>query len=242
MTSQITGGSVRYMERAKTGDYEYAEAELSFNIRVDDGDSHQGIAREAAVEAMNITRSMLGLSNLTLSSDRRRTGRPPKASPPAGEPAKPALQQAVEAVNDPAEVVANPTPAPQTPGSAAGQPAPAGASDPATIVDNVTQLPGPAGSTPSPAPSQTSSGHDPAAIVDESLFMATVAEITDKRLMDEIMAMNTKLQPKLGEEAPRKIRAKIGDYVTPPGQARDIPQAKRAAFLADLATLAKLAA
>jgi len=70
---------------------------------------------------------------------------------------------------------------------------------------------------------------DPAA-VDDALFSAADApkEITDAELMQEITAHNAKVK-----NAP-EIRKLIGEYVKPPGQARDIPQNQREAFVKKL--------
>jgi len=73
---------------------------------------------------------------------------------------------------------------------------------------------------------------------DPNLFGSTPAEVNDKDLMAAIMARNAEAVKTLGPLSAQGIRGLIGRYVGNPGvdQARDIPQAKRGAFLKELAS------
>lgn len=104
------------------------------------------------------------------------------------------------------------------------------AEDPAAVVDETPTKPAGAAASETPATSS-------ADVVDDSLFTASTPEVTDAELLSQITRKNAALQIAIGDQAPPKIRALIGKYVTAPKQAKDIPQEQRAKFLEDLAAL-----
>ncbi len=72
---------------------------------------------------------------------------------------------------------------------------------------------------------------DPAALEDDDLMGAAVEEITDAVLQDKITKRNQAIKN------PQGIRGLIGQFVTHPKGARDIPQELRADFLKKLDAL-----
>lgn len=127
-----------------------------------------------------------------------------------------------------------------------GQKAPAATNDPAprkTKTDKDKLVEEKIRSTSAP-PATALAASDPAAIeppkaeAEKSAGPATVedwageaGEVTDETLMNAITKKNAAIKN------PPAIRALIGKYVAPPKQAREIPQEKRAAFLAELDAL-----
>jgi len=222
MPTQITGGTARYLRRQKTGDYEHHEAEITFNVSVEDGDSYVDIARGAATEAVNVVGFMLGI-------EKPKIGRPPGAKN--------------KATTTTIEHAADPITAGSTTTAQVGSGGPV--ADPAAMTEDPT----PAAAAQSQVADANSAGPvqqgnassatDPAAIVDESLFGSAAPAVTDTELMKAITDRNAALLKLVGPEAPKKIRELIGKYVANPGvdQARDIAKDKRGAFLKDLAGL-----
>lgn len=215
----ITGGTARYLRRQKTGDYEHHEAEISFNVNVAEGESYLDAARGAATEAVNQVNFMLGI-------DTPRRGRPPGSK---------------NKTSDPTEGVVNPQQTSTTSETTQNVPqkgdydaardfteSQSGRTTGATI---------PTAATVSVETVGPEVGVDPAAMQDETLFGSTPAEVTDKDLMAAIMSRNAEAVKTLGPVSAQGIRGLIGRYVANPGvdQARDIPQAKRGAFLKELA-------
>ena len=209
----ISGGVARYLRRIKTGDYEHHEAEISFNVNVADGDSYVDVARGAAAEAVNQVNFMLG-SEAPVPTARR--GRPPGAR-----------NVAKDKDADPTAGAANP---PVTSTTTATQADPSAVEDPtpAAVIQH----------QPTTAEQAVTTGPDPSSVADETLFGSTPAEVNDKDLMAAIMARNMDAVKTLGPLSAQGIRGLIGRYVANPGvdQARDIPQAKRGAFLKELAS------
>lgn len=85
--NQITGGTVRFLERKKTGDYEHREVSVELNFSVADGKDPTNSVNQAADMAQKKATELL---NGTL---KRAVGRPPKV---------PASADVAEAVTDPA--------------------------------------------------------------------------------------------------------------------------------------------
>lgn len=81
-----------------------------------------------------------------------------------------------------------------------------------------------------PKPAEPEPANDPAAVVEEE-WAGAPAEITDADLMAAITKKNGEIKQ------PQAIRNLIGKYVPAPKPAREIPQDKRQAFLAELGAL-----
>lgn len=211
----ITGGVVSFEQSRKLAEYENRKVSITFNVNESEGVNATEQILAALALAQHHVFVALGLS--------KASDTPAAASIGAAEPEKkptmtrkkpPAVNVVVEdkkPAADAAEVV----------------------DDAVVVSDTPTQSGG------ANAASATGTTHDPAAVTDDSLFSpaAEVATVTDAELLSQITRKNAALQVQIGDQAPPKIRALIGKYVTAPKQAKDIPQDQRAKFLEELAAI-----
>lgn len=228
--AKATGGSVLYGRTVKTGDYENKKAEVRLDFSFGDTDDQAGFLQGIIEQATFKTHEIL----FTIS---------------AGAASRAAVQAKA------AENTAQSEVAPAGARGRAGRPPASradtvgGVVDPATLkadsasaAEVVEELPGednasaptshgPAGSG---TPADVLASTDAAAAVDESLFAADAAEITDVELTGAVTRKNAEIAN------PPVIRALIGSFFREPQgkQVKDIPQAQRRAFLDKLAGLA----
>jgi len=216
--SQITSGKVLYGRTVQPAQYESKRVDVEIAFVVGEGEDYQGMLAIAANAAYGKCHEMLGIKTPALAApaaDTRNDARPK------------------ESISGGAVVVetAGPTDA-KAKGAGKTRKAPP-AADPAAV-DVVGEAPAAAASSaPATATAPAAqAGSDPAAVEDWS---AAPAEVTDEALMQAITKKNADIKN------PAAIRALIGKYVAPPKQAREIEQAKRSAFLAELDALKKAA-
>jgi hypothetical protein len=107
--SQITGGTIRFLKRVRTGEYEHEEATAELTFSVGDGQDHVRQLDIAAGEADRKVRELLkGMA-------KRPAGRPPKVAGAAvistetSDPALEATQKALGTTPDPFEEPASPS-------------------------------------------------------------------------------------------------------------------------------------
>lgn len=209
----ITGGIVSFEQSRKLAEYENRKVSITFNVNESEGNSATEQVIGALALAQHHTFVALGLA--------KATDTPAAASIGAAEPekGKPGRKK------PPAVVTVDPP----RPGAD-----PAAVTDDAAVVSDTPTQRGGANTA-----SATATSPDPAAVTDDSLFSpaAEVATVTDAELLSQITRKNAALQVQIGDQAPPKIRALIGKYVTAPKQAKDIPQDQRAKFLEELAAI-----
>lgn len=210
---QITGGRVSFSRTVKPADYESKAATVELTFLVEEGEDHDPVLQAIGSIVQAKALELVGLKPAGNGS-----AGAPRATKPAGKTKADLEAEAAAALGgNPTSGKAAKTPpkaaAPKT-GAAISTGEPRGEADgsahDAASVEDVT------------------SAADPAAIGDDDLMSAAPAEITDADLTSRITQHNAKIKN------PVAIRQLIGKYVKAPGQARDIPQDKRAAFLAEL--------
>lgn len=210
--AKATGGYVIYGRTIKTGDYENKKAEVRLDFSFGDVKDQAGVLHKVAELATHKTHEILFAISAGAAS---RAAAPPIGDEPAAHAdAAPAGARKPRAVKPPS------TPKPETITADAAEVVdePAGEAAPATVA----------------AGAEAAVASDPAA-VDESLFGAAEAEITDVELTGAVTRKNQEITN------PPAIRALIGSFFRDPAgkQVKDIPQEQRAAFLAKLAELKK---
>lgn len=259
--TQITGGKVVFSRKVQMAQYEPKEALAEIQFSVSEGGDHQAILNLASATAVGQVERMLTGKGLTVevvvtpggvtgggsaqplppvttpaedAGRRRGPGRPAKvaAAPDAGPTTEVRGTDPLPLTPEqkPADLLGVGTA--QTPAASSTSPP----SDANLLGVGTTPASAPASSaeTAPPATAPTSAPANatgPATVLDDSLFSAAPAVVTDKELMEAITAKNGTLQN------PPKIRELIGRYVVAPGQAREITPDKRGAFLAELAAL-----
>jgi hypothetical protein len=238
-TEFINGGTVKVMQRVKTGDYEHKEvsAELTFSTFEDD---EEGAGRAKLDTAMDMAndrvRRTLGLGeHAVVPKAGRRTVEAPSNRK------EPVVAEAAKAVADPFVPAGSVTAT--APASGTGAADPFGVATPATntvterslaTAPNVTagSTQGTQGASEDPFASGASAGQATAntagAATDEDLFTGTASEITNEQLRERCAAHQAKVKNAVA------IRALIGKYVAPPAPVTGIAQEKRAAFLLEL--------
>jgi hypothetical protein len=246
---QVTGGSVKFMERVKTGDYEHKEVSAELNFSVADGHDYRDLFDRAADDAREQVVRLLGK---------------PKGSPGAKRHTGP-LVRAPEIFPTVSSAAAEPDPLAgasiTSGGTAVEQTDPLASSS----VPNGGSSAGlaPQVTDPLAMPSATSGGggetsSDPlAGGQSETLSDAKVGQTsddplagdewvaarqyTDKELMDEITRHNGRLIGTRAEEkkneAPLLVRGVIAKYVAVGKPPREIPMEHRARFVGDLEAL-----
>lgn len=219
--SQITGGKVLFGRTLKTGDYENKRVDVEIAFSVGDGESHDAILNTAAGVAHGKAHEMLGIkapSPSLAAAGGTAPAVPPNVIVETAGPAEAAAKTGAKTTRKPAKPPADPAAV-----DVVGEQKPAAS----TIAAS-------AGATVAASAPGGASSADPAA-VDDELFSAAPAEVTDEALMSAITKKNAEIKN------PGAIRALIGKYVPAPKQAREIDQAKRSAFLKELETLQKAA-
>lgn len=213
---QIQNGSVTFSRTRKPADYEGITCSVTFSFCFDEGTENVIAATDAVVKQAKA----LVLSNLT--------DRVEAMEGKAGAAARMNTEDGTTNRRRP-------------PRAAAAKPEqPAG--DPAAMTDPSQGN----GTDPAAAAEARKAEHaadekagDPAAMSDDDILGGdSQPEVTDAALTSAITSRNAELQKNIGAEAPKKIRALIAKYAGPvPKQSRDIPQAVRNKFLAELKEL-----
>ena len=218
--SYISGGSVTYLRRVKTGEYEHKEASAS--ISFSQGEGEVDISSEAAQLALTRVNETLGIGQPAPATG---VAKPATAQPEPGtagaEAPKPTQRRgsrkppAVETQAPPAGgQEADPFAEGSTSQSSAGQ---------STVGSSSSQ---PSTQSTTPAGGEGNG-------FDDDLFSPPQPEINDKDLVAAVFAHNQKVN-----NGPA-IRELIGKYVVAPKGARDIPQELRAKFLLELVEIGK---
>lgn len=227
--TQITGGSIRYLERKNLGNYEHKEAAAEIAFGVSEGDAHETMLGTAAWQAIDQVKRMIAGTVVAPAQGHALPVRVETVpAGPQSAPVHPAQEEPKKrGPGRPPRVAAAPDTATAPP-----------ASDPTDLVETSTApLPREpeAGSPAAESGGSPSVVADPAAIGgdDASLFQASDAPVSDQELLTTITHKNGEIQD------PPRIRELIGRYIPAPGQAREIDQSKRRAFLAELAALKK---
>jgi hypothetical protein len=208
---QITHGVVKYSRTLNLGDYNSKKADVEIGFQVAEGESHDKMLNLASSIAVNKAEEIL-------------TG---KAAPAAAASVGPVGGgNAVMSDDDKKRLAAADAAAKKKAkedAAAAAKTAKAAKAPPA-VDDDFGDEP-------------TGTGAAPAA-GDEDLndllgddVTATAPPVTDKDLLEAVQKKNGEIK-----SAPA-IRNLLGKYVAAPGQLKDIPAEKRAAFLAELKTL-----
>lgn len=208
--SQITGGSVTYLRRVKTGDYEHKEAATT--IQFSNGENEEDISAQARAVAVDRTNEALGIKP----ADAPVT----QPSTPATAPMKP---RATRGAAKPPTVQALPNTAGEAGGEVASSTTGGATSEADPFADSglQEQITAPASGGTEPAGSDNG--------FDDDLLSPPAKEINDKELVEALQAHNRKVNNSPG------IRALVGKYVAVPKRAQDIPQDQRRQFLDELA-------
>jgi len=235
MSGSITGGSVHFLKRIKTGDYEHAEAVAIINFAVDEKTEHTSVVNLARSTALSTVYTALGLKapaggdavivqTSTAAGDgakeavaarrgRRATTPPPNPEPAAGEefdPLKAGEAGADAGSSSQAEVQA---------GSAD-----AGEFDPLS------------GSNGGSAGSELKSDDTSIVTAEDDIFSAEAEAVSDETLMSNITAKNAETK---NTQAIRKLIGKYTPQDGKPHTAKEVPADKRQAFLIELAAVPK---
>lgn len=217
---QITGGSIRFMQRVKTGDYEHKEVSTELNFMVRDNQDHRDLLDRVSDEAQNTTLRLLGLS--------KAAARVPAQSRTAVT-RKPPTVATHETIVVPVEASALMVEvAPVAP-----------VADPAGIEDDTDPL-APAGASVSgadPSAQVTAPVADASSIEEDDDGLTAARVYTDKDVTDTITKHNARLIEALGAAGTAKIRELLCVYVAPGKHARDIPVEKRGEFIGKLEAL-----
>lgn len=247
--SQITGGTVRYMERKKTGDYEHREICVEVNFSAGEGQNDTAVLDHAAEEAMRKAKELLA------GDLKRAVGRPPRVAKNV-EATKantdPALDEARKILGTTATEPAG-NADPFAAGAADMKSVPSAGSDTAQPQDtNTTTQTAGASADPfaettgsvssensskkssveeTPTSSQPQETSLPEAANDE--WTAETAPITDKQLLDACAKKNAEIM------FPPAIRNLVAVFVSAGQHVQDIPAARRKEFLDRLDKLVK---
>jgi hypothetical protein len=208
---QITGGTVSYERRVKTGEFEWKQFTSILNFTSDKGEDPEAALHAASRIAVNHTHQMVGLLKAAPGEV--------KTTSAGGDAAKAAF----------ADKAAGKTPAPAAPKKGAAKPPAAGKKAAAPTGQSISEGDGEpfdplADDTP---PAQTLPDDD---ITD---LLGEAEPVTDAQLNQAAVAKAT--QTKNGG-AIRQLGAKFGGGPAPK-TLRDIPQEKRNAFLEELKKL-----
>lgn len=204
--SQITGGSVTYLRRVKTGDYEHKEAATT--IQFSNGENEDDISAQARAVAVDRTNEALGIKPADAPVTQPLT--------PAAVPQKP---RATRGAAKPPTVQALPNTEGEAGGAAASSTTGGATSEADPFASETTTEPN---STTSASTQSSDNGFD------DDLLAPPAKEINDKELVEALQAHNRKVNNSPG------IRALIGKYVAAPKRAQDIPQDQRRQFLDEL--------
>lgn len=210
----LTGGTVTYNRRMKTGDYEHADVKVELNFSFPDDDcDREALLAMAGRLAHKQCWDLLNAKSVIQAPAARPIAAPAPAAPAARAP-------------EPAAAPASPPDEPPKRGP--GRPVGTG---------KKRLVPG---SQPPPAADPLDMGELDAAPEADPLDMdeldaPTVAEITDKELTEALAKKNAELKDALA------IRKLIGKYVQAPNRAASMAQEMRPKFMAELAALKPLA-
>lgn len=206
---QITSGIVRYERTLNLGDYnnKKAAAEISFTSEGD----HQAMLDQAATIAIGKVHELLAIAEKAPAT--RAAATPAKEpAPPAGPTKADLVKQAEAAVGKPEAKPVGRPPAKKPP-PAPKQPDPAEIDEGPEVIDDLSDLTGDAPAAP-PA-----------------------KEVTDQDIVAAITKKNQALKDAGCTTGALMIRTLIGEFIAPPGQARQIDQAKRGDFMKKLEAL-----
>lgn len=215
--AQITGGYILYSEQAQPGTFGSPKGEARFDFGVEQDADYTEIAQKAAREAHNYVRRLIG----------RKVSEPVVTAAPA--PASPPTPEATAVATVPAgtkeAAAAAMNAADAKPAKPKRQKPPA-----AETVEDPAQ-----GSTPAPAATQAPATSDEWA--EDATPAKTAVAVTDQELTDATSRKYKALGA--GDATSEKIRALTKTFHGgPPKQLRDIPQERRADYLAKLEALA----
>lgn len=223
---QVTGGRVVFSRTVKVTEYEPKKAEAELTFSLDEGEDYKELFDHASAAAAHKVYEMLGLKVPMPSA-------PQPHDPLTGDDAKAAY--AAKAAQDKlkqTEIPASTKRGPGRPPKAKTEPAVEPDFDPADPTKLPENLRRAQNTVASSANGNGAAVPDPAAVEEPEEWAAEASEVTDVDLTKAVGAVNAKIK-----NAPA-IKQLIGKYVKPPGQLREVPQAKRQAFLVELNALA----
>lgn len=157
--AHVTNGSVRILQRVKTGDYEHKEVSVDLSFAVAEGATHSAVLDAAALDANNKVRELLGLQK-------------PAEKPPGRKVVAPVITPKTETKTDVAAAKAEAERiVEKTENAATVSEDAATVGDPTSATSNVVRGPG------------ATAASDAAAVTDEEEWTAA-REVTDKEVND----------------------------------------------------------